>query len=57
MLLAEGYNHHEIADKLEVSIKTVDTHRQNLLHKLGLRNNSDLTRYAIFHRLVELELR
>jgi DNA-binding CsgD family transcriptional regulator len=35
------------ADEFSLSVKTVDTHRGNLLRKLNLRNNSDLTRFAI----------
>jgi DNA-binding NarL/FixJ family response regulator len=46
-LLAEGRTNREIAAGLHLSIKTVDSHRARLLRKLGLRNNSDLTRFAI----------
>ena len=52
--LARGYTNREIAAKLEISIKTVDTHRGHVLKKLGLRNNSDLTRFAIQHGYVSL---
>lgn len=45
--LAQGQTNREIARELFISIKTVDTHRASLLHKLGLRNNSDLTRFAL----------
>ncbi|MBK9070796.1 MAG: hypothetical protein IPL79_07335 [Myxococcales bacterium] len=47
--LATGMTNREIAALLAISIKTVDTHRGQLLKKLGLRNNSDLTRYALGH--------
>lgn len=50
--LARGSNHHEIARTLYISVKTVDTHRCNLLRKLELRNNSDLTRFALEHGLI-----
>jgi DNA-binding NarL/FixJ family response regulator len=50
--LARGYTNREIAAKLEISIKTVDTHRGHVLKKLNLRNNSDLTRFAIQHGYV-----
>lgn len=53
-LLALGYNHHEIARKLFVSIKTIDTHRSNLLRKLKLRNNADITRFAIRNGLIDV---
>ena len=45
--LAAGETNREIAERLNISVRTVDTHRGNLLRKLGLRNNSDLTRTAI----------
>jgi two-component system invasion response regulator UvrY len=45
--LAGGATNREIADELSLSVKTVDTHRGNLLRKLRLRNNSDITRFAI----------
>ena len=45
--LASGATNREIADELSISVKTVDTHRGHLLKKLRLRNNSDLTRFAI----------
>jgi DNA-binding NarL/FixJ family response regulator len=50
--LARGYTNREIASKLAISIKTVDTHRGHVLKKLRLRNNSDLTRFAIQHGYV-----
>lgn len=53
-LLSLGYNHHEIAQKLFVSIKTIDTHRSNLLRKLKLRNNADITRFAIRNGLIDV---
>ncbi|MER7676874.1 MULTISPECIES: response regulator transcription factor [unclassified Streptomyces] len=52
-LVAEGYSSREIADLLFISVKTVQRHRANLLHKLGLRDRLDLTRYAIRAGLVE----
>ncbi len=52
--LAEGQTNREIALQLGISVKTVDTHRGHVLKKLRLRNNSDLTRFAIQHGLVEL---
>lgn len=51
-LLALGHTNREIATKLSVSIRTVDTHRGNLLKKLGLRNNSDITRFAIQNKII-----
>ncbi|HEX4421665.1 MAG TPA: response regulator transcription factor [Kofleriaceae bacterium] len=48
-MLARGLTNREIAEHLEISIKTVDTHRGHVLKKLGLRNNSELTRFAVKH--------
>jgi len=57
ILLAKGYTCREVAEEMvpPISVKTVDTHRSHLLKKLGLRNNSDLTRYAIRHRLIDVD--
>lgn len=52
-LVAEGHSSKEIAEMLFISIKTVHRHRANLLHKLGLRDRLELTRYAIRVGLIE----
>lgn len=52
--LAQGWTNREIAEQLNISIKTVDTHRGHVLKKLRLRNNSDLTRFAVKHGYVPL---
>lgn len=46
-MIAEEYTNQEIADALFISIRTVDTHRRNLLEKLGLKNTASLVRFAI----------
>jgi DNA-binding NarL/FixJ family response regulator len=51
-MLARGMTNREIAHDLDISIKTVDTHRGHVLKKLGLRNNSELTRFAVKHGYV-----
>lgn len=51
--LAVGKTNREIADDYGISIKTVDTYRFRLLKKLNLRNNAELTRFAIQNRLVD----
>jgi DNA-binding NarL/FixJ family response regulator len=45
--LATGQTNRELAELLSISVKTVDTHRGHVLKKLGARNNSDMTRFAI----------
>lgn len=52
-LVAEGHSSKEIAETLVISVKTVQRHRANLLHKLGLRDRLELTRYAIRAGLIE----
>jgi len=52
-LIAEGESSKEIAAALVLSIKTVERHRSNILHKLNLRDRVDLTRYAIRRGLIE----
>jgi DNA-binding NarL/FixJ family response regulator len=45
--VAHGYSNKEIAQKLDVSVKTVETYRYRATEKLGLRSRADLVRYAI----------
>ncbi|AOY59987.1 MULTISPECIES: response regulator [Desulfococcus] len=52
--LAMGQTNREIAEAYGVSVKTVDTYRHRLLKKLDLRNNAELSRFAIQNKLVEL---
>jgi DNA-binding NarL/FixJ family response regulator len=54
MRLAKGQTNREIAESYNLSIKTVDTYRLRLLKKLNLRNNADLSRFAIKNKLVQL---
>ena len=51
--LAQGHTNREIASAYNISIKTVDTYRFRLLKKLNLRNNAELSRFAIQNRLIE----
>ncbi|OQY07105.1 MAG: DNA-binding response regulator [Desulfobacteraceae bacterium 4572_123] len=51
--LALGHTNREIASAYSISIKTVDTYRFRLLKKLNLRNNAELSRFAIQNRLIE----
>jgi DNA-binding NarL/FixJ family response regulator len=52
-LIAESKTTKEIADTLNISFKTVDTHRTNLMHKLKIHSVSELVRYAIRNQIVE----
>ena len=52
--LAKGHTNREIAETYGISIKTVDTYRARLLKKLGLRNNAELSRFAILNRLINI---
>ena len=45
-LIAEEYTNQQIADKLFLSVRTVDTHRRNLFQKLGVKNTAGLVKYA-----------
>ncbi len=51
--LALGHTNREIAKAYHISIKTVDTYRSRLLKKLDLRNNAELSRFAIQNGLIE----
>jgi two-component system, NarL family, invasion response regulator UvrY len=51
--IASGKTVGELAEELGISVKTVSTYRTRLLDKLGLRTNSEMTRYAFEHGLVE----
>ncbi len=51
--LAMGHTNREIADAYHISVKTVDTYRFRLLKKLNLRNNADLSRFAIQNHLID----
>jgi DNA-binding NarL/FixJ family response regulator len=52
-LIAEAYNNKQIAETLHVAEKTVESHRANLLRKLGMRDRVELVRYAIRRGLTE----
>jgi len=50
--IASGYTVSEIARQLDLNVKTVSTYRSRLLKKMNIRNNAQLTRYAIQNQLV-----
>jgi two-component system, NarL family, response regulator NreC len=51
-LVAHGYTNREVADRLTVSIKSVETYRARVLEKLGLKTRAELTRFALDMGLV-----
>jgi DNA-binding NarL/FixJ family response regulator len=52
-LIAMEFSSPEIADKLFISLSTVETHRRNLFHKLNVKSAIGLTKYALKHGLIE----
>jgi len=53
-LIAESYSHQRIAEMLHISVRTVDTHRFNIIQKLGLHDTASLVTYAIKNGIVIL---
>lgn len=51
--VAEGRINKEIAERLNISVKTVETHRASAMHKLKLRTTADLVRYAVRNQLIQ----
>jgi len=54
-LIAAGKTLSQIAEELSLSAKTVSVYRARLLEKMGLKNNAELTHYALKHGLVQLD--
>jgi DNA-binding NarL/FixJ family response regulator len=52
-LLAEGLTNKEIANTLNISVKTAETHRTNIMRKLDLHSVSELVRYAVRNHIIE----
>jgi two-component system nitrate/nitrite response regulator NarL len=50
--LAMGFSNKEIALTLEISVRTVETHRQNIKNKLDIHSSAGLVKYAIEHKLI-----
>lgn len=55
-LLADGLTLKEVAVKLELSVKTIDAHKTNLMRKLDLHDRSELIKYAIQRKLIHLPI-
>ena len=53
-LIAQGLINKEIADKLNIGLSTVITHRKNIMDKLGMKSVSALTIYAVMHGYVDI---
>ncbi len=51
--LAQGKSNKEVAHTLEISVRTVETHRQNIKRKLGISSTAGLTRYAMEHGVLQ----
>jgi len=54
-LVAEGISAKEVAVRLNMSVKTVETHRRNMMVKLNMRSIAELTKYAVREGLVSIE--
>jgi two-component system response regulator NreC len=52
-LIAQGYTNRQAADKLGISVRTVETHRANIMGKLNVSGRVELVRYAMEHGLLE----
>jgi len=54
-LIGEGFSNKEIADKLFLGLRTIETHRERIMKKLDIHNTAGLTRYAISKGIVRVE--
>ncbi|WP_166242684.1 response regulator [Paenibacillus turpanensis] len=54
-LVAKGYANKEIAEQLVISVKTVETHKSNVMEKLNLRTRPELVKYAVKKGLLQFE--
>jgi len=52
-LIVQGYTNREMGDTLNISVRTVETHRSNIMEKLNLHSRVDLVRYAKEHKLIK----
>lgn len=53
LLLAQGQSNKQVAGELDISVRTVETHRKNLKRKLGISSTAGLTRYAMEHGVLQ----
>jgi two-component system response regulator NreC len=52
-LVALGHTNHEIAERLVLSVRTVETHRSRIQHRLGLGSRAEIVRWALERGLLE----
>ncbi len=53
-LFAEGFNNSEIADKLFLSVRTIESHKNHILQKTNMKNSVELIKFAIKNRIIEI---
>lgn len=51
--IVQGYSNRQVAEELHISMRTVETHRANLMEKLNLHNRLELIRYATDHKIIQ----
>ncbi len=54
-LIAEGDSNRSIAEKLFISVRTVETHKNNIMKKIGLKTTVDLVKFAIKNNIIQLD--
>ena len=54
-LFAEGHSNREIAEKLFISVRTVETHKNNIMKKINIKTTVDLVKFAIKNNIIELD--
>jgi len=54
-MVTVGVKNREVAEHLGISVKTVETHRANIMNKLGLRGTVDLVHYALREKLIKVQ--
>jgi two-component system response regulator NreC len=53
-LFAEGFNNSEIADKLFLSVRTIESHKNHILQKTNMKNSVELIKFAIRNKIIEI---
>ena len=54
VLIAEGKSNKEIADRLGIGVRTIETHRERIMRRLNIHSVAGLTKYAIANGLISL---